>query len=170
MAAIDPIPVEIKFWPPEGGEAAPMVPSSRREARRRCRSRRRTRQLCPRRIRERAGTISALLSLPFVHADYETVTSLEALDRWIGAAYERGYIAVDTETDSLDSMQANLVGVSLATAPGKACYVPLTHKARAAVSSAVKSSKARSPRRCHREAEAPAGRPLHSQDRPEPQV
>ncbi len=40
-----------------------------------------------------------------------------------------GYLAVDTETDALDSMQANLVGVSLSTAPGKACYVPLAHKA-----------------------------------------
>jgi DNA polymerase-1 len=41
----------------------------------------------------------------------------------------KGYIALDTETDSLDSMRANLVGVSLATAPGKACYIPLQHKA-----------------------------------------
>jgi DNA polymerase I len=40
-----------------------------------------------------------------------------------------GYIALDTETDSLDSMRANLVGVSLALAPGRACYIPLQHKA-----------------------------------------
>ncbi len=42
-------------------------------------------------------------------------------------AFEVGFIAVDTETTSLDAMQADLVGVSLATAPGKACYIPLGH-------------------------------------------
>jgi DNA polymerase I len=63
------------------------------------------------------------------HADYETVTTLDALDRWIAAAYAQGHVAADTETDALDSMQANLVGVSLATEPGKACYIPLAHKA-----------------------------------------
>ena len=52
-----------------------------------------------------------------------------ALKRWIAEANDQGYVAVDTETDSLDAMQANLVGVSLATAPGKACYIPLGHKA-----------------------------------------
>jgi len=38
-----------------------------------------------------------------------------------------GVVAVDTETSSLDAMQADLVGVSLATAPGRACYIPLGH-------------------------------------------
>ena len=58
---------------------------------------------------------------------YETVRSKEALDRWIDEARSLGYVAVDTETDSLDAMQANLVGVSLATLPGKACYIPVGH-------------------------------------------
>jgi len=39
-----------------------------------------------------------------------------------------GYVAVDTETTSLDAMQAQLVGASLALAPNKACYIPLAHK------------------------------------------
>ena len=48
--------------------------------------------------------------------------------RWIDQAFETGTVCFDTETDSLDPMQANLVGVSLALAPGRACYVPLGHK------------------------------------------
>ena len=60
-------------------------------------------------------------------ATYETITTLEALEPWIAAAQEAGVIAIDTETDSLDAMQARLVGVSLALEPGKACYIPLQH-------------------------------------------
>ena len=64
---------------------------------------------------------------PIVHKDYETVTTEADLDRWIAAAYAAGTVAVDTETDALDCIRANLVGISLATAPGKACYIPLGH-------------------------------------------
>jgi DNA polymerase I len=58
---------------------------------------------------------------------YECVQTVEALDRWIAEATRAGVVAVDTETDALDSVAANLVGVSLAVAPGKACYIPLAH-------------------------------------------
>ncbi|PCJ68060.1 MAG: DNA polymerase I [Rhodobiaceae bacterium] len=58
---------------------------------------------------------------------YETVTTLEALQPWIDAAFDQGELAIDTETDSLNAMQARLVGVCLALAPGKACYIPLQH-------------------------------------------
>jgi DNA polymerase-1 len=58
---------------------------------------------------------------------YETVTTIEALRGWIAAAEAAGVVALDTETDSLDALQARLVGVCLATAPGRACYVPLRH-------------------------------------------
>lgn len=58
---------------------------------------------------------------------YETVTTVEALDRWIAEAKAAHVVAVDTETASLDSVTGRLVGVSLATAPGKACYIPLGH-------------------------------------------
>ena len=71
---------------------------------------------------------SALLDVPFVHAAYETVMSLEALDKWIAEAREQGFVAFDTETTSLDAMQCTLVGVSIATAPGRACYIPLAHR------------------------------------------
>jgi DNA polymerase-1 len=63
------------------------------------------------------------------HAQYACVATLEDLDRWIEAAFEAGFVCFDTETDSLDPMQANLVGVSLALAPNRACYIPLSHNA-----------------------------------------
>jgi len=59
---------------------------------------------------------------------YECVRDEEALNRWIDEVYEKGLVAVDTETTSLDPMSAELVGISLATEPGTACYIPLTHK------------------------------------------
>ena len=58
---------------------------------------------------------------------YELVQSLDRLTSWIDAAYATGVIAVDTETDALDAMGAGLVGVSLATEAGRACYIPLAH-------------------------------------------
>ncbi|SES05308.1 DNA polymerase I [Sphingobium sp. YR768] len=58
---------------------------------------------------------------------YETVVTEEALDRWIAAAYAEGLVAVDTETDMLDAISCQLVGVSLATGPNKACYIPVGH-------------------------------------------
>ena len=60
---------------------------------------------------------------------YECVTTLEALEVWIAEAQAAGIVGLDTETDSLDALRANLVGLSLATAPGRACYVPLRHRA-----------------------------------------
>jgi DNA polymerase-1 len=72
---------------------------------------------------------SQIGNFPIDHSTYETVTELGALEEWIKAAKSLGYVALDTETDSLDAMQARLVGVSLATEPGKACYVPLQHGA-----------------------------------------
>ena len=58
---------------------------------------------------------------------YKTVTSAEELSRWIARGHETGVVAFDTETSSLDPIQADLVGVSLAVAPGEACYIPIGH-------------------------------------------
>lgn len=58
---------------------------------------------------------------------YETVRDMKSLEAWIAKAHEAGVVAVDTETDSLDAVTANLIGVSLATTPGEACYIPLAH-------------------------------------------
>ncbi|WP_279357390.1 DNA polymerase I [Methylobacterium indicum] len=65
---------------------------------------------------------------PFDTAAYETVTTVESLESWIAEAVEAGIVAVDTETTALDANKADLVGVSLATAPGRACYIPLSHR------------------------------------------
>ncbi len=56
---------------------------------------------------------------------YETVLTPQALERWIEEARKAGIFAFDTETDSLDPLQAHPVGFSLATAKGKACYIPV---------------------------------------------
>jgi DNA polymerase-1 len=121
-AAVDPIAVEVKFWPPEGVDAPPVDPE---------RGKPNTAEAPVLAAPPVSLTRdeSALLAVPFLHAGYETVRSAAALEAWITGAYETGYVALDTETDSLDSMQANLAGVSLALAPGKACYIPLQHKA-----------------------------------------
>jgi DNA polymerase-1 len=60
-------------------------------------------------------------------AHYTLVQDLDTLKSWIADADAKGVCAVDTETTSLDAVRAKLVGVSLATAPGRACYVPLAH-------------------------------------------
>lgn len=59
---------------------------------------------------------------------HETITETAALNRWLEKIQTEKCIALDTETDSLDSMSANLVGISLALANGEACYIPLAHK------------------------------------------
>ncbi|HUQ36275.1 MAG TPA: DNA polymerase I [Aestuariivirga sp.] len=136
-AAIEPAAIEIKFWPPEGQETPSPTPHHDRAS---------TRSSSPSEVPDGDARVErghdekkmveadedfekALLAIPFVHANYETVSTLAELDRWIAEATELGVVAVDTETDSLDSMQAGLVGVSLSTLPGKACYIPLAHVA-----------------------------------------
>jgi DNA polymerase-1 len=63
------------------------------------------------------------------YGPYACVTTEAALADWVAEARAAGAFAIDTETDGLDAMRANLVGISLATAPGRACYVPLRHEA-----------------------------------------
>jgi len=58
---------------------------------------------------------------------YACVQSLAALEVWVEEARAAGVVAVDTETDALDAISGRLVGFSLATAVGRACYVPLAH-------------------------------------------
>ncbi len=74
------------------------------------------------------SVITAPEAVAFDTSSYDCVTDLDALNRWIEDAYSTGYVAVDTETTSLDEMQAELVGISLCINAGKACYIPLTHK------------------------------------------
>jgi DNA polymerase I len=136
MDAIEPVAVEVKHWPPEGGEIGTSPePSFRRKpgpaesAAAGAENEMGSGLLRNDDNRDHVAAIEAKLrALPVVHADYETVADITRLKQWIAAATDQGYCAFDTETDSLDAMQATIVGFSLATAPGKACYVPLLHK------------------------------------------
>ena len=60
--------------------------------------------------------------------NYYLITSEKEIDEWINEAEEAGELAIDTETSSLDVHQADLIGVSLSTKIGKACYIPIGHK------------------------------------------
>jgi DNA polymerase I len=125
--AIDAVPVTFEFWPPEGGILAPSPQPSfprKREASTDAQS-----------ISSPAKNddvnddyAEKIKTIPVNHADYETITTIAALDKWIAAAFDQGFVCIDTETNSLDAMQAQIVGASLALAPGKACYIPLAHK------------------------------------------
>jgi DNA polymerase-1 len=74
------------------------------------------------------GNRQPLPEMPKVdRSAYETVQTLERLEEWVAQAKAARLVAVDTETSSLDAMQADLVGVSLALGPNDACYIPLAH-------------------------------------------
>ncbi|MDH3473905.1 MAG: DNA polymerase I [Rhodospirillales bacterium] len=75
-----------------------------------------------------AGGAGEAAAVETAQASYELVRDLAALGAWVDAAMAQGVVAVDTETTGLDAMRAELVGVSLALAPGKACYIPLAHR------------------------------------------
>ncbi|MEM7530169.1 MAG: DNA polymerase I [Pseudomonadota bacterium] len=64
---------------------------------------------------------------PLDASTYETVTSMAALEALIAEAHETGLLSVDLETTSLDEMQAEIVGIALSPAPGRAAYVPVNH-------------------------------------------
>lgn len=68
-----------------------------------------------------------ITSISIDSSAYEMISDATSLKAWIEEIYEVGHVAVDTETSALNAMQADLVGVSLATRPGKACYIPLAH-------------------------------------------
>ena len=59
---------------------------------------------------------------------YETVLTLDALERWLARVQAADLVAVDTETTSLDEMRAEIVGISLCIVAGEAAYIPLAHR------------------------------------------
>ncbi|WP_284126356.1 DNA polymerase I [Parerythrobacter aestuarii] len=74
------------------------------------------------------GNSQPLPELPEIdRSTYETVQTMERLEHWITKCFAAREIAVDTETSALDAMRADLVGISLATGAGEACYIPLAH-------------------------------------------
>ncbi|MFL2886827.1 MAG: DNA polymerase I [Candidatus Pelagibacter sp.] len=64
---------------------------------------------------------------PINNKNYYLITDVKQIDLWIQEAEEIGEVAVDTETSSLDPHQADLVGISLCSKIGKACYIPIGH-------------------------------------------
>ena len=74
------------------------------------------------------GTARPLPAWPAIDREsYSCVQTIEDLEQWIARAFAARVVAVDTETSALDAMRADLVGVSLATGPNQACYIPLGH-------------------------------------------
>jgi len=67
---------------------------------------------------------------PLNNKNYYLINKVDEIDEWINEAEEIGEVAVDTETDSLNPNQANLVGISLSSKIGKACYIPVGHKSK----------------------------------------
>jgi DNA polymerase-1 len=70
----------------------------------------------------------AVVQVPFDTDKYECVRDVDALNVWVKKIYQRGYVAVDTETTGLNEMIVDLVGICLSVEAGEACYIPLTHK------------------------------------------
>jgi len=59
--------------------------------------------------------------------DYETVLTRDAFDRWLEKVESAALVAIDTETTSINYMEAELVGISLAVETGEAAYIPVAH-------------------------------------------
>jgi DNA polymerase I len=72
--------------------------------------------------------IAAAKATPFDRSRYETVRTVDELRAWVARAIDSRVVAIDTETTSLDPMQAELCGFSLAVGANAACYVPLIHR------------------------------------------
>ena len=69
--------------------------------------------------------------------DYHLVKNSKEIDKWIKEAEEIGEVAVDTETSSLDPHLADLIGVSLSTKIGRACYIPIGHDSNKSISKEI---------------------------------
>ena len=122
-----------------------------------------------------AARLDAAHQQKFDRSKYETVGSLERLRVFTERARDVGVVALDVETDSLDPMQAQLCGFSLAVAPNEACYVPLAHRQGGDGRSGQPvpgRDRGRSDRRgrCARGDEAASGRSGRAQGRSEFQV
>ena len=73
------------------------------------------------------NNIIELKHIPINTKNYELIDNINDLNRWIKKIYQRGYVAVDTETTGLNDMIVDLVGICLSVEIGEACYIPLGH-------------------------------------------
>ena len=76
--------------------------------------------------------------------NYHLITDEDQIDEWVDEAEEAGEFAIDTETSSLDPHQADLVGISLSTKIGKACYIPIGHKSKRCLKKSIVIKKLKS--------------------------
>ena len=114
--------------------------------------------------------VAAVTATPFDRKGYATVTTAAGLAEWIAAVYAAGRCAVAIKASSIDAVHADIIGIALATGPGKACYIPV------GPSRHLRRLRLRRRRR-HRPswgarsiglAEAAPRRSLDSEDRPQP--
>ncbi|ODT81456.1 MAG: DNA polymerase I [Pelagibacterium sp. SCN 64-44] len=78
-------------------------------------------------VRHAASMHDKIRAIPFVPEHYEIIRDAARLEHWIEAVYREGRVAIDTETTGIDNQRADLVGISLSTAPGNGAYLPLGH-------------------------------------------
>ncbi len=78
--------------------------------------------------RERPAGDRRRSAIEVASSHYETVDDEAGLEDWVARIRDTGFVAIDTETSSLDAIRAELVGISLSTVPGEACYIPLAHR------------------------------------------
>src|SRR5208282_584738 len=115
--------------PGEGASATPQLPLGRPAQPadlRRARAKEPDGALTPRALA--AARVEAARAEKFDRTKYQTVRSIEQLKAWIERARDVGVVAIDTMAASLDPMQAELCGLSVAVAPNEACYVPVGHR------------------------------------------
>jgi DNA polymerase I len=75
-----------------------------------------------------AARLEAAQKQKFDRSKYETVRTVDHLNAWLARALDQGFVALDTQTNNFDPMQAELCGFSLALSANEACYVPLSHR------------------------------------------
>jgi DNA polymerase-1 len=75
-----------------------------------------------------AARLEAMRKLPVQHNTYETIRTLERLKDWAARIDNNGSFAFEALAPTIDPMQAELSGLTLALAPNDACYIPLSHK------------------------------------------
>jgi DNA polymerase I len=75
-----------------------------------------------------AARAEAARKTPVDRSKYQTIRSVEELQRWIARVHDVGHFAIEAKANSIDPMQADICGIALALGPNDACYVPLSHK------------------------------------------
>ena len=122
---IEPAEVEIKGWEPKEKSSESLFTSGDEQSQSADQPAS-SELLTPEKVV--AEMFAAIKEIPFDANNYKTVWQVAELQKWVDKATDIGIVAIDTETTSKEPMRADLVGISLAVEPGKACYIPLQHR------------------------------------------